>query len=174
MILSPFCERVSIRSPHRSKGRHVPATAPRTKRGFQSAPLTEARGDPATSHCSTRWWTFQSAPLTEARGDFQATGTRFSSDVSIRSPHRSKGRPLLYGLVGHAYRVSIRSPHRSKGRQRLLRGGLRMIVVSIRSPHRSKGRQRVNRMVRISKAVSIRSPHRSKGRRKPGGVAAAW
>ena len=61
---------VSIRSPHRSKGRH--AAAQRTFQGrspavFQSAPLTEARGDaPNTSSAPIA---FQSAPLTEARGD---------------------------------------------------------------------------------------------------------
>ena len=38
-------------------------------------------------------------------------GTRVSDRVSIRSPHRSKGRQARRPLV-----VSIRSPHRSKGR----------------------------------------------------------
>ena len=46
---------------------------------FQSAPLTEARGD-ATDQASS------GAPLTEARGD--------PASVSIRSPHRSEGRSV--------------------------------------------------------------------------------
>ena len=36
--------------------------------------------------------------------------------VSIRSPHRSKGRPLVTYANPTLYYVSIRSPHRSKGR----------------------------------------------------------
>ena len=66
---------VSIRSPHRSKGRltsrHAITARPPSCQ-FQSAPLTEARGDHwcreflADALIATR---FQSAPLTEARGD---------------------------------------------------------------------------------------------------------
>ena len=38
---------------------------------------------------------FQSAPLTEARGDWCPSLSSAATDrVSIRSPHRSKGRPL--------------------------------------------------------------------------------
>ena len=109
---------VSIRSPHRSKGRPISGPSswdgshrfnplPSPKQGetstwlpsrrssaeFQSAPLTEARGDRSmmTASCSNH--KFQSAPLTEARGDRQhrASGLR-AFGVSIRSPHRSKGR----------------------------------------------------------------------------------
>ena len=36
---------------------------------FQSAPLTEARGDPWLSEQLKKYGEFQSAPLTEARGD---------------------------------------------------------------------------------------------------------
>ena len=64
---------VSIRSPHRSKGRHSRQRACDTTflAGFQSAPLTEARGDTKGVHGSTinTPIRFQSAPLTEARGD---------------------------------------------------------------------------------------------------------
>ena len=60
--------------------------------------------------------------------------------VSIRSPHRSKGR--LVGCCCPYARgaVSIRSPHRSKGRHMLEGVDLSADFVSIRSPHRSKGR----------------------------------
>ena len=37
-------------------------------------------------------------------------------DVSIRSPHQSKGRPLAWLEKGRGFQVSIRSPHQSKGR----------------------------------------------------------
>ena len=40
---------------------------------FQSTPLTEARGDPASPVNSTAAPVFQSTPLTEARGDLSAT-----------------------------------------------------------------------------------------------------
>ena len=36
--------------------------------------------------------------------------------VSIRSPHKSKGRLLYLGSCGFSFFVSIRSPHKSKGR----------------------------------------------------------
>ena len=38
---------------------------------FQSAPLTEARGDAGKSSVLDSIFWFQSAPLTEARGDLQ-------------------------------------------------------------------------------------------------------
>ena len=67
---------VSIRSPHRSKGRltsHIARADPGASASkFQSAPLTEARGDTTrTGHRrrSLPSTVFQSAPLTEARGD---------------------------------------------------------------------------------------------------------
>ena len=39
---------------------------------FQSAPLTEARGDKCQRHSENHPFAFQSAPLTEARGDLPA------------------------------------------------------------------------------------------------------
>ena len=84
---------VSIRSPYRSKGRFARKSDEQDDTKFQSAPLTEARGDlRGVCHCkhqccfnplplpkqgeiryevctiSALYW-FQSAPLTEARGD---------------------------------------------------------------------------------------------------------
>ena len=99
---------VSIRSPHRSEGRLVPSAAlpllnlsfnplPSPKRGeicsscttwsesrFQSAPLTEARGDAFRRVAEERLQKFQSAPLTEARGDplhhkLSRAGAKFQS-----------------------------------------------------------------------------------------------
>ena len=112
--------------------------------------------------------------------------------VSIRSPHRSKGRLAALAVArskGRLGQVSIRSPHRSKGRQLGVCRALLPIGVSIRSPHRSKGRL-IAMVVTLSMElgfnplpspkqgetrqpapianrgilVSIRSPHRSKGR----------
>ena len=59
---------------------------------FQSAPLTEARGDSYGFSLQERVFEFQSAPLTEARGDAGRYNQRNNKNFSIRSPHRSKGR----------------------------------------------------------------------------------
>ena len=87
--------RVSIRSPHQSKGR--PCTATTDAFGsalFQSAPLTKARGDPGLGRAPSPSGAFQSAPLTKARGDPEWLACSLSEIcVSIRSPHQSKGRP---------------------------------------------------------------------------------
>ena len=67
---------------------------------FQSAPLTEARGDvPARRNLKIAGM-FQSAPLTEARGDvLVAKSVIRGIEVSIRSPDRSQGR---FGRPGPA------------------------------------------------------------------------
>ena len=141
--------------------------------GFQSAPLTEARGDPpprrqGSAPCQAL---FQSAPLTEARGDRRPADSICSCNVvSIRSPHRSKGRQRLLDKAARSSSVSIRSPHRSKGRHACSVNDATapdVCTVSIRSPHRSKGR-RLRLYGQARCPVSIRSPHRSKGR--PGGM----
>ena len=108
---------VSIRSPHRSKGRRQFTGLDALHYPFQSAPLTEARGDRAAlGHRPPQNW-FQSAPLTEARGDKRQKNTPGrETGVSIRSPHRSKGRRLSIRESEAKALVSIRSPHRSKGR----------------------------------------------------------
>ena len=58
---------VSIRSPHRSEGRSARPITSEQKVKFQSAPLTEARGDPNKYRLTDFDQQFQSAPLTEAR-----------------------------------------------------------------------------------------------------------
>ena len=139
---------VSIRSPHRSKGRPAARREIALIQEFQSAPLTEARGDSSLemqsvadelsfnplpspkqgetgfkSHNDPEDELFQSAPLTEARGDREPLIDPISS-VSIRSPHRSKGRLPVF-LTSAT--VSIRSPHRSKGRLKLPDGDVEPI-----------------------------------------------
>ena len=131
--------RVSIRSPHRSKGDRRYSNGTGARPGFNPLPspkqgetvaevqasgalnvsirsLTEARETtwtPATS-CSASM--FQSAPLTEARGRHNPTSFKAGDVlVSIRSPHRSKGRHPGLGVLIDPRLVSIRSPHRSKG-----------------------------------------------------------
>ena len=100
-----------------ARGDLAASAAVATPARFQSAPLTEARGDSSTAYRRLTPTRFQSAPLTEARGDSdQSAGCPSPVHVSIRSPHRSKGRHLQLQAHGFAAVVSIRSPHRSKGR----------------------------------------------------------
>ena len=55
---------------------------------FQSAPLTDVRGDRRHGTYSTTYSTFQSAPLTDVRGDaLDEHAYANQSTVSIRSPH---------------------------------------------------------------------------------------
>ena len=133
--------RVSIRSPHQSKGRHgrgywcvalgqVSIRSPHQSKGRHECPLIPYVSDPVSIRSPHQskgrqrrpTWrapspAFQSAPLTKARGD----GTlqpqvRLYGQVSIRSPHQSKGRLQTSNYFQLFFKVSIRSPHQSKGR----------------------------------------------------------
>ena len=132
---------VSIRSPHRSKGRLHKQPRPALKDKFQSAPLTEARGDSTPSAQYGSLQSFNPLPSPKQGETEGGELSQYGMHVSIRSPHRSKGRLLPARGIGQWPQVSIRSPHRSKGRPgqgvRLCEG----VRVSIRSPHRSKGRR---------------------------------
>ena len=129
---------VSIRSPHRSKGRFRNSRASESRLGgFNPLPSPEAReigGRPAwrevpevsirsphrskgrSAPCAVMIRvlpSFQSAPLTEARGDVSYAGTGWKQhSVSIRSPHRSKGRfgTLLTSLKPHVCFNPLPSP----------------------------------------------------------------
>ena len=160
---------------------------------FQSAPLTEARGDLPEAVYYGRFHLFQSAPLTEARGDdyvwSAAAGTiSFNplpspkqgethrrrggildvEGVSIRSPHRSKGRlggRECFNRTGNGRRFQSAPLTEARGDALAHQLGCPDLAVSIRSPHRSKGRRYRSTRCRPTARVSIRSPHRSKGRR---------
>ena len=107
---------------------------------------------------------FQSAPLTEARGD-PSTSTVNPPNiiVSIRSPHRSKGRHRQAYSLSCRTGVSIRSPHRSKGRPRTL-GRCAACSCFNPLPSPKQGETRLSSEPSPAISVSIRSPHRSKGR----------
>ena len=134
---------------------------------FQSAPLTEARGDKDSAGNFTIGYGFQSAPLTEARGDSAQGGYPRSgkTNVSIRSPHRSKGRPRE--AMDSAWEEQFQSAPLTEARGDRRGDGaiVGLVFVSIRSPHRSKGRLGCLAPPDPRRRVSIRSPHRSKGRR---------
>ena len=112
---------VSIRSPHRSKGRPSCCWTWRSHAAFQSAPLTEARGDHAWILSHRRALRFQSAPLTEARGDAdRATAKKIDGSFQSAPLTEARGDRLLIRAYLILPGVSIRSPHRSKGRRWLL------------------------------------------------------
>ena len=122
---------VSIRSPHRSKGRRQQGLAL-----FQSAPLTEARGDVPmfTEACETS--AFQSAPLTEARGDLlilaleagRPCGKRCFQSAPLTE---ARGDPTAQGLRRSLFQSAPLTE---------ARGDSPMLPASIRSPHRSPSR----------------------------------
>ena len=132
---------------------------------------------------------FQSAPLTEARGDTLGESKMIAHlNVSIRSPHRSKGRRAGSGRSPHAFKGFNPLPSPKQGETNSFCKHIALLYVSIRSPHRSKGRlagwgfdypsrlsfnplpspkQGETSLPGIFSSgglVSIRSPHRSKGR----------
>ena len=181
--------------------RHAQGRAPLTGEGrstikirFQSAPLTEARGDSRGRDDSPAPKSYQTLPgfnplpspkRGEIGGRIDLRGRHLPCHVSIRSPHRSEGRCSLLGLTGLDSVVSIRSPHRSEGRCSIPPGAGIGGKVSIRSPHRSEGRSRTSTLRDPGRSfnplpspksegrlfqcapltdISIRSPHRSEGR----------
>ncbi len=90
------CE-VSIRSPYRSKGRLKVLKTDTVDRLFQSAPLTEARGDPCVVMFTARGTCFNPLPLPKQGETTWRDSRRFLITVSIRSPYRSKGRLAMTG-----------------------------------------------------------------------------
>ena len=178
---------VSIRSPHKSKGRLASDIGSHSFVLFQSAPLTKARGDTLAAGSALSVEKFQSAPLTKARGDVcraahwaayggfnplpsqkqgethETARGRDTNTVSIRSPHKSKGRPpppypkIAASGFQSAPLTKARGdpaqsgqtwpnlcfnplPSQKQGETRRLTAQGSQVNVSIRSPHKSKGR----------------------------------
>ena len=86
---------VSIRSPHRSKGRPRCYKAYSSIWSFQSAPLTEARGDTSSPAMRSGGTCFNPLPSPKQGETGELYSYGLNSQVSIRSPHRSKGRRSL-------------------------------------------------------------------------------
>ena len=85
---------VSIRSPDRSQGRSRPLlmVGPGVLVSIRSPDRSQGRFS-AEPRPQAGLLVFQSAPLTEARGDFHAVESIHDRlQVSIRSPDRSQGR----------------------------------------------------------------------------------
>ena len=111
--------RVSIRSPHQSKGRPYKVRYTTYDMSVSIRSPHQSKGRPGLVRLDNR-----------------------VIAVSIRSPHQSKGRPTDNGQRQAVLAVSIRSPHQSKGRRPSRYAVELGFVVSIRSPHQSKGRPR--------------------------------
>ena len=138
---------------------------------FQSAPLTEARGDVEALETGRLPYTCFNPLPSPKRGEMARACWRkpMRDKVSIRSPHRSEGRcPRQRGRAAH---LLFQSAPLTEARGDFFEsenpGGPHHIPVSIRSPHRSEGRWRNHRACSGRSCVSIRSPHRSEGRSCP-------
>ena len=84
---------------------------------------------------------FQSAPLTKARGDWHTGLYRGCPRGFNPLPSQKQGETSARARAASSCFVSIRSPHKSKGRPATRRAWMRLGHVSIRSPHKSKGRR---------------------------------
>ena len=91
---------------------------PMNQQKFQSAPLTEARGDMNEVHGRVDAKVFQSAPLTEARGDCLSSRMCLDCYLVFQSAPLTEARGDRQTLATDAdlCQVSIRSPDRSQGR----------------------------------------------------------
>ena len=82
--------------------------------GFQSAPLTDVRGDTGArirSEAGEKW--FQSAPLTDVRGDAVEPGAANAMVDEFQSAPLTdvRGDSEIARLRDAVRKVSIRSPH---------------------------------------------------------------
>ena len=100
-----ICRNVSIRSPYRSKGRLKAEKARMLEVKFQSAPLTEARGDPFWPPRPPRYYGFNPLPLPKQGETLALPVQHKSQTVSIRSPYRSKERRYRWsnGVCGQEF-----------------------------------------------------------------------
>ena len=107
---------VSIRSPHKSKGRHEPDYRSPRYPTFQSAPLTKARGDCCPSIPQSDLPRFNPLPSQKQGETDYSTPHRLWYSGFNPLPSQKQGE-TVYGFGrGVGWLVSIRSPHKSKGR----------------------------------------------------------
>ena len=156
--------KVSIRSPHKSKGRRRSLCPPCRAEQFQSAPLTKARGDPAVSTARSPKKCFNPLP-SQKQGETQRSYSRvacYASFNPLPSQKQGETRAACPHQVGTASFNPL--PSQKQGETRRHNDEARIVVVSIRSPHKSKGRLVETHRGEFTRKVSIRSPHKSKGR----------
>ena len=132
---------VSIRSPHKSKGRLGLGAVDLPPSMFQSAPLTKARGDQDGDRYIHRDRLFQSAPLTKARGDSLRRRGATPDNRFNPLPSQKQGETdeeTNFYLPDQCFNPL---PSQKQGETSCGRGHLHSCHVSIRSPHKSKGRR---------------------------------
>ena len=157
--------KVSIRSPHRSKGRQTLLPKAGTKVWFQSAPLTEARGDKRCSPRLAPRYGFNPLPSPKQGETYNAGPGNINKACFNPLPSPKQGETLEpIAHRRHHLQVSIRFPHRSKGRPTTRVSSLRASWFQSAPLTEARGDQRLLRVVAQDNLVSIRSPHRSKGR----------
>ena len=187
-------EVVSIRSPHKSKGRPPEYEDCGSDQEFQSAPLTKARGDSAAAPHIRQSPGFNPLP-SQKQGETEGRYCNHQRPaVSIRSPHKSKGRrirafscfrwmsfqsaPLTkargdYRSATYTYLYKSFNPLPSQkqgetGRPRSL-GAYFLCFNPLPSQKQGETNQRPG--AALVPGVSIRSPHKSKGRLQDFGAA---
>ena len=107
---------VSIRSPHKSKGRLDLAGSFSSLFMFQSAPLTKARGDPTSDQRSMISSSFNPLP-SQKQGETSSIILGRAAPTSFNPlPSQKQGETFLKPPRRRRGHVSIRSPHKSKGR----------------------------------------------------------
>ena len=129
-----------------ARGDPVEPTSSASRSVFQSAPLTEAREMP-TAHMICAYSKFQSAPLTEARGDRCCLQLRSRTRGFNPLPSPKRGEIAVPLLGRSRLQVSIRSPHRSEGRS-LMREDCSVIWACFNplpSPKRGEMRRQLRR-----------------------------
>ena len=157
---------VSIRSPHKSKGRRTVVSRPSFCSQFQSAPLTKARGDVSAARIELPTMKFQSAPLTKARGDTSIPSAQ-TQRKKFQSAPLTKARGDSISLaMSHAKKKFQSAPLTKARGDTNLPCCLAILFGFNPLPSQKQGETCYRRHPCQTREVSIRSPHKSKGRQK--------
>ena len=155
---------VSIRSPHKSKGRLSVLLAKPAVNQFQSAPLTKARGDRLPPYLRRSRCGFNPLP-SQKQGEtsvYQHDIDRLQ--VSIRSPHKSKGRLARIAHRVHALEFQSAPLTKARGDPRVVLTTRASIQFQSAPLTKARGDSATVHTESSFCPVSIRSPHKSKGR----------
>ena len=107
---------VSIRSPHKSKGRPTLREDRRRDSTVSIRSPHKSKGRPPSAANAAFLWVFQSAPLTKARGDVVLVLSTVGAACFNPLPSQKQGETSTWIRSDRGRVVSIRSPHKSKGR----------------------------------------------------------
>ena len=140
---------------------------------FQSAPLTKARGDVNSPRSWPSIHSFNPLP-SQKQGEtsLAVRGARRCPGFNPL-PSQKQGETGRMYQPRMSYSVSIRSPHKSKGRHTRTAIGSMRILRFNPLPSQKQGETYAKFAYPDESYVSIRSPHKSKGRRHASGSVAA-